>query len=149
MEEKIKHYQELLKSPAGNENEDFGYVPERVKMILKELRVERKDDIFESQNFSQVLGVSSVSFSNFLTNKAGTNFRIVFKIIHFFSLMGYNPLWIINRNNMLLSKKHVESEFTMNKNTVDSAYNVLVDKIKKSQEDVVLALDNFKGTITS
>lgn len=148
MEEKIKHYQKLINSSEDESNE-FSHIPERIKIILRELKKETKDDIFEDKYFSQVLGISQMGLSKFLNNRLGTSFRIVFKIIELFSLMGYNPLWIINKNNMLIPKKHVESNFIMNKNTVDSAYNTLVDTIKESQENITLALDSFKGTITS
>ena len=149
MEEKIKHYKGLLESSGIDENEDFGYIPKRIKSIMRELHKETKDDVFEAQNFSKVIGIAGVTYSKFLNNKTGTSFRVVFKVVHFFSLMGYNPLWIINRDNLLIPKKHGESEFVMNKTTVDSAYNQLLQNIKSAQEETNLALDKFKEQITS
>ncbi|MEO0901313.1 MAG: hypothetical protein AAFY00_04590, partial [Bacteroidota bacterium] len=122
---------------------------ERLKEILKELNKETKDDVFEVQNFCAIFGMASGTFYKMLNNKAGTSFRVIFKVIHFFSLMGYNPLWIINRENLLVPKKHGESEFVMNKTTVDAAFNQLVAQIKSSHEETTLALDKFKKDITS
>ena len=149
MEDKVEHYKEMLHSSGIGENEDFGYIPERLKTILKELHKETKDDVFAAQNFCKIFGVASVTFSKMLNNKAGTSFRVVFKVIHFFSLMGYNPLWIINRENLLVPKKYSESEFVMNKTTVDAAFNQLVRQVKSTQEETNLALDKFKEQITS
>ena len=58
-------------------------------------------------------------------------------------------MWIISRDNLLIPKKYGQSEFVMNKNTVDNAYNQLLQSIKASQEDANLALDKFKEQITS
>tara|TARA_R110000744_G_scaffold88464_3_gene172489 strand:+ start:4571 stop:5020 length:450 start_codon:yes stop_codon:yes gene_type:complete len=149
MEEKIKHYKGLLKTSGVDDTEDFGFIPERIKSIMKELHKETKDDVFEAQNFSKIIEIAGVTYSKFLNNKAGTSFRLVFKIVHFFSLMGYNPMWIISRDNLLIPKKYGQSEFVMNKNTVDNAYNQLLQSIKASQEDANLALDKFKEQITS
>jgi hypothetical protein len=149
MEEKIKHYKGLLESSGVDDTEDFGFIPERIKSIMKELHKETKDDVFEAQNFSKIIEIAGVTYSKFLNNKAGTSFRLVFKIVHFFSLMGYNPMWIISRDNLLIPKKYGQSEFVMNKNTVDNAYNQLLQSIKASQEDANLALDKFKEQITS
>ncbi len=149
MEEKIKHYKGLLKTSGVDDKEDFGFIPERIKSIMKELHKETKDDVFEAQNFSKIIEIAGVTYSKFLNNKAGTSFRLVFKIVHFFSLMGYNPMWIISRDNLLIPKKYGQSEFVMNKNTVDNAYNQLLQNIKASQEDTNLALDKFKEQITS
>jgi hypothetical protein len=149
MEEKIKHYKGLLESSGVDDTEDFGFIPERIKSIMKELHKETKDDVFEAQNFSKIIEIAGVTYSKFLNNKAGTSFRLVFKIVHFFSLMGYNPMWIISRDNLLIPKKYGQSEFVMNKNTVDNAYNQLLQSIKASQEDTNLALDKFKEQITS
>ena len=149
MEEKIKHYKGLLESSGVDDKEDFGFIPERIKSIMKELHKETKDDVFEAQNFSKIIEIAGVTYSKFLNNKAGTSFRLVFKIVHFFSLMGYNPMWIISRDNLLIPKKYGQSEFVMNKNTVDNAYNQLLQSIKASQEDANLALDKFKEQITS
>lgn len=149
MEEKIKHYKGLLKTSGVDDKEDFGFIPERIKSIMKELHKETKDDVFEAQNFSKIIEIAGVTYSKFLNNKAGTSFRLVFKIVHFFSLMGYNPMWIISRDNLLIPKKYGQSEFVMNKNTVDNAYNQLLQSIKASQEDTNLALDKFKEQITS
>ena len=149
MEEKIKHYKGLLESSGVDDKEDFGFIPERIKSIMKELHKETKDDVFEAQNFSKIIEIAGVTYSKFLNNKAGTSFRLVFKIVHFFSLMGYNPMWIISRDNLLIPKKYGQSEFVMNKNTVDNAYNQLLQNIKASQEDTNLALDKFKEQITS
>jgi|TARA_R110002074_G_scaffold106578_1_gene230191 hypothetical protein len=149
MKEKIKHYKGLLESSGVDDKEDFGFIPERIKSIMKELHKETKDDVFEAQNFSKIIEIAGVTYSKFLNNKAGTSFRLVFKIVHFFSLMGYNPMWIISRDNLLIPKKYGQSEFVMNKNTVDNAYNQLLQSIKASQEDTNLALDKFKEQITS
>lgn len=149
MQEKIDRYKALLESSGVNDSEDFGYIPERLRIILKELKEETKDDVFEGQNFSKIIGVAGVTLSKFLNNKAGTSFRVVFKVVHFFSLMGYNPMWIISKDNLLIPKKHGESEFVMNKTTVDSAYNQLLQRVKESQEETNLALDKFKEQITS
>jgi hypothetical protein len=148
MEQKINHYKELLQTSGITEDEDFSFIPGRIKQILKELHKDTKDDVFEGQNFSQIIGMASVSFSKFLNNKAGTSFRMVFKLVHFFSIMGYNPLWIINKDNLLIPKKHGQSDFVMNKTTVDSAFNTLVQSIKASQEEAKIALDKFKEQIT-
>ena len=149
MEEKIKHYKGLLESSGVDDHEDFGYIPERIKSIMKELLKETKEDVFEAQNFSKIIGIAGVTYSKFLNNKAGTSFRHVFKVVHFFSLMGYNPLWIISRDNLLIPKKHGQSEFVMNKTTVDNAYNQLLQNIKAAQEETNLALEKFKEQITS
>jgi len=149
MEQKINHYKELLQTSGISENEDFSFIPGRIKQILKELHKDTKDDVFEAQNFSQIIGMASVSFSKFLNNRVGTSFRMVFKLVHFFSIMGYNPLWIINKDNLLIPKKHGQSDFVMNKTTVDSAFNTLMQSIKSSQEEANVALDKFKEQITS
>lgn len=149
MEKKINHYKELLQTSGITEKEDFSFIPGRIKDILIEVHKNTKDDVFEAQNFSKIIGMSSVSFSKFLNNKSGTSFRMVFKLVHFFSMMGYNPLWIINKDNLLIPKKHGQSDFVMNKTTVDSAFNTLVQSIKASQEEATIALDKFKEQITS
>lgn len=147
-----KRIQELKNQMAGfgiSEDEDFGHVPQRVAEIRRELLKKTKDKVFEGQNFCDVLGVSKITYSKFETNKSGTSFRVVFRAIYFFSMLGYNPLWIITKDNLLIPKELGQSDFVLNKSTVDHAFNELVKKVKTSSENTDMALEKFKERITS
>jgi|SRR5680860_978 len=147
-----KRIQELKDQMAGfgiSEDEDFGHVPQRLGQIRRELLKKTKDKVFEAQNFCEVLGVSKITYSKFETNKTGTSFRVVFKAVYFFSMFGYNPLWIITRDNLLVPKELGGSDYVLNKSTVDHAYNELVKKVQISSENTNIALEKFKERITS
>ncbi|NJB38145.1 MULTISPECIES: helix-turn-helix transcriptional regulator [Flavobacteriaceae] len=131
------------------ENEDFGYIPERLKMIRRELQKETKEDLYDQKMFAEALGMSAAAFNSLENNRAGTSFRVVFKIIHFFTLMGYNPLWIISKDNLLIPKKNHQSEFILNRSNVDNAFNQLNQDIKAIQEETNTAIERFKKQITS
>lgn len=132
-----------------SEGEDFGHVPQRLGKIRRELLKKTNDKVFEAQNLSEILGVSKTTYSKFENNKMGTSFRVVFKAIYFFSMFGYNPLWIITKDNLLVPKELGGSDYILNKSTVDFAYNELVKKVQMSAENTNIALEKFKERITS
>lgn len=131
------------------ENEDFGYIPERLKMIRKELQKQTKEDLYDQKMFAEALGMSAAAYNSLENNRAGTSFRVVLKIVHFFTMMGYNPLWIISRDNLLIPKKNHHSEFILNRSNVDNAFNQLNQDIKAIQEETDSAIERFKKQITS
>lgn len=149
MKKRIQELKDRMASLGISDDEDFGHVPQRLGKIRRELLKKTNDKVFEAQNLSEVLGMSATTYSKFENNKMGTSFRVIIRAIYFFSTFGYNPLWILTKDNLLIPKELGGSDYVLNRSTVDHAYNELVKQVKMSAESTDTALERFKERITS
>jgi len=149
MEDLINDLKEQLENNNALDDSSFDYIPERLSVIRKEILKETKNKVFETKNFSQIFEVSKATYSMFENNKLGSSFRFVFKVISLFTIYGYNPIWIIAKDNLLIPKKTVSSDFVLNRSSVDSALSLLISNLRDQQDAMFLAIDEFKRKISS
>lgn len=127
------------------ENDDVNYVIFRLRAIRKELSKTNK--IFETQHICKVIGISENTFIKLESGTVASDYRSVIKLIHLYSMFGYNPLWMLKKDNIFIEQKGSDNDFTLNKSSVQSAVNNFVNDVELADGIREKALDNLKKEI--
>ena len=144
MHNRIEELKEKLESHCL-ENGSVNYIVFRLREIRKELV--KEDKIFETQNISKVIGISVISFVKLEKGTIASAYTSVIKLIHIYSLYGYNPLWILNKDNFFTDKKNTDSNFILNQYSVEDAVQKLTTQMKRSLEIQEDAIEDFKKNL--
>lgn len=124
------------------EEGDIEYIGTRLKHIREELKKENK--VFEKRNVVKITEISNTKIYR-IEKGEHSSYKDVIKLINLYRIEGYNPLWILTKNNIFIPKKEgLNPEVILNKNTASNASLTLEKEIKKTQEDLSNALKNFK-----
>lgn len=135
---------EILKKEIDEytEGQKYSYIPERLKIIRVELK--KTNSVFEVQHFSKVLSISKQALLKMESGKVGTDYNVIIKIITLFTTRGYNPLWIISKNNFFTPKKTVENDIIFDVKTVQNATLELISTLQNLDKEKQDALKDFK-----
>lgn len=123
--------------------EDFKFVGSRLSQIREELYNKDKeqgitgnDSQFSRENISKLIGVSY----NTLTNlERGILTHNTFKLIHLYYSLGYDPSWILIKDNDFINKRIMQENLII-KSSVQENYKDLEAQIQE-------ALKKFKGSL--
>ncbi len=124
--------------------EDFSYIGKRLKIIRDELILEDakrreisvRKSVFTQRNLSTYLKITNNSINNIEKGSVTSN---TFKLILLYQELGYNPSWIIIKNNEFISKKSISQNVVTEKS--------VQDEFKELEKSVTEALQNFKNKI--
>ncbi|QKX07766.1 hypothetical protein HN014_22465 (plasmid) [Aquimarina sp. TRL1] len=126
---------------------DVNYITSRLRDIRKELN--EKDKVFASKNICQVLGISQQAFIRLEGGKVASDYKSIIKLINIYSMKGYNPLWILKKENFFIDKMDADNNLILNKSSVEIATNNLLTEMKRVNELQQDALEEFKNSIKS
>lgn len=122
--------------------DDSNELGQRLAEIRLELKAKgiSKTDIIETIGVSDNLlwraekgnGISSLSF---------------LKLINLYQLLGYNPLWILTKNNLFINKYEIESDIILNRTSVSSASEDLIESLEEQMDNINKAIKEFKKNI--
>ncbi|MFV0531869.1 MAG: hypothetical protein ACK5MD_10600 [Flavobacteriales bacterium] len=123
--------------------DSFSYVGQRLRIIRRELL--KEDKIFEIQFISKVIGVSKAALG-YIEKGQSTSFDNIMLLVNLYKLHGYNPDWILTRENFFIEKKisGFENQLILDKTSVEIAVNELLKELKNAQNINESAIEQFK-----
>lgn len=114
---------------------------------LTEIRLELKaKGVLSKSDIAELVGVSENSLWR---AEKGNNisYFVLLKLINLYKLLGYNPLWILTKNNIFIEKHENESDVLLNKTSVSSASKELIESIENQLTTIKESIEVFKGRI--
>ncbi len=124
--------------------DDFKFVGNRLSEIRNELQ--KKDQTehgkagnesqYSRENIGQLLGVSYNTMTNL---ERGILTHNTFKLIHLYYSLGYNPSWILIKDNDFINKKIMQENLII-KSSVHENYKEMSGQIEE-------ALKKFKSSL--
>lgn len=144
--QRIEELKSELEDYAFEDN-DVNYVVFRLREIRKELA--KTDKVFDTKNICKVLEISEGTFVKLEKGNVASDYRNIIKLINIFAMKGYNPLWILKKENFFIDKKEGEGNLILNKSSVEMAVNKLLTEMNRASELQQDALEEFKNDIKS
>lgn len=146
MTTKINNLKEQLEEYCF-EDGDVNYIVFRLRDIRKELV--KEDKVFEIQNLTKVLGISKNTFVKLESGTVGADYRTVIKLINLYTMKGYNPMWMLKKENFFVEKMEGDNSLILNKSSVEIAMNKMLTQLHQAMELTQDAMEEFKQDIKS
>lgn len=121
--------------------EDFSYVGARLREIREELieidvrqkSIHPNESFFARKSMAEYFGLNYQTYTNI---EGGVFSHNTLKIILFFHQYGYNPNWMLVKDNDFINKKNLDENFTTKVN--------VKDEFKEMKDAIDQAMNDFK-----
>ncbi|MEG0695942.1 MAG: hypothetical protein RR447_02260 [Algoriella sp.] len=144
MDKNIETIKDTYLNSTFDYDNSLTYIGERLKEIRLELKSEKKID----KNVLNEILEFNATIINRLEDNKGVAYQDFIKVLNLYKAFGYNPQWIISKDNIFINKFDVESEVILNSASVSEALNDLIQSFKTNQTNMSNALDEFKNKLT-
>jgi len=143
MDQNIEIIKDNYLNSTFDYNNSLSYIGERLKEIRLELKADKKID---KNDLNEILEFNATLINRLEDNK-GVAYQDFIKVINLYKAFGYNPQWILTKDNIFINKFNVESEVILNSASVSEALNDLIQAFTTNQNNLNTAFDDFKNKL--